>query len=173
MNLEQPTWCRVWITKEFKSDVLASSTIKGVLVYQLDINHYKTRKIRILHLSCIDFYDYTGYLKQAVDHIFTNDSCTEIQLTYKHITEDGKLVLPPELKDVAKEAGFKWRTLINEGVNSRLTLFEVVRKKDIYGEVTGLCLEPVKQTSFALISQLELNNPTDFSNSERQFQGKF
>ena len=169
----QPTWVRVWRKNRFAGKHLLESQLTGVLVYQLDNSHFKSRRILITHLSTSAFEQFEKALQQTVQHIFTTDSCTEIFIQFKHIMEEDKLVLPNELKEATKAAGFRWRMMANSANGTRLTVFEAKRNTELYPLPKDvLCHEPIKQSAISVLANLDVDDERNLLRSERQHRGR-
>lgn len=173
-TFNQPTWAKVWKRRKLLGQKLLEEQIVGIIIYQLDTSHFKSRRIVISHFSMQDFGQFDAYLKEAVSYIFSTDSCTEIFIQFKHIIEEEKLVLPVELKEGVKSVGFRWRMLVNNADGSRQTVFEAKRNVQTHPlpRETEVCHEPIKQLSFCLLSERAATNDRQLLKSERQFRGK-
>lgn len=169
----QPTWVRVWRQKKFMGQRLLEEKIIGILIYQLDSSHFKSRRLLITHYSVQDFAYFDQYLREAVDHIFQTDHCTEIHMQFNYVMDEGKLVIFPELKESVKKAGLKWRMVMNNMDGSRVCVFEAKRNPQVHGEVKAdaVCHEPLKQLSFALLSECPILNERGLLRSDRMFRG--
>jgi hypothetical protein len=167
-----PTFLRVWEKQRVRGKTVLSAELRGVAIYQLDNNYLKARRMRIVHISSVEFADFQDYLCQIIQHIFNSDDCTEIHCHFQHIKEEDKLNMFPPLKDITKAAGMKWKMMNNYEDGSRWTIFEAKRNFDKYPlKRPAANQDPVKQISMALISDYELSNCRDLLNSERQFRG--
>jgi hypothetical protein len=168
----QPTWAKVWRRKKLLGAKVLEDQIVGIILYQLDTSHFKSRRVIISHISLQDFREFDSYLKEAVAYIFNTDSCTEIFVQFKHMLEDGKLALAIELKEGVKNAGFRWRMLTNNSDGSRQTVFEAKRNIQVYPltRESEVCHEPIKQSSFCLLSERPVSNDRQLLRSERQFR---
>lgn len=170
----QPTWVRVWRSKKLMGQRQLDQQIIGMVIYQLDSSHFKTRRLLITHFSVQNYDHFEQYLKEAIDHIFRNDACTEIHMQFSYVMEDGKMVIYPELKDSVKKAGMKWRMVVNSADGSRICVFEAKRNTDMhpYALHEAACHEPLKQISFAMMSQCAILNERDMLRSDRMFRGR-
>jgi hypothetical protein len=173
-TFHQPTWAKVWKRKKLLGSRVIEDQAVGIILYQLDTSHFKSRRVIITHFSVQDFSNFEGYLREAVSYIFSTDSCTEIFLEFKHMLEEDKLVLANELKEGVKSVGFKWRMLVNNTDGSRHTIFETKRNLQTYPlpRQAEICHEPVKQLSFCLLSERPVENDRELLRSERQFRGR-
>lgn len=169
----QPTWVRMWSKKKVCGKHVLESQTQGFLVYQLDNSHFKSRRMLISHLSTESFEDFEKALQQTVKHIFSADTCTEIFIQFKHIMEEDKLVLPNELKEACKTAGFRWRMMVNSANGTRLTVFEAKRNNELYPLPKDLlCHEPIKQSAVSVLSNLQVQDERSLLSSERQHRGR-
>jgi hypothetical protein len=169
----QPTWARVWKQNKYMGAKVVEENIIGILIYQLDTNHFKTRRMLITHFSVQNFDSLDKYLREGIDYIFNNDSCSEIHFHFNHIREEDKLVFPAELKEALKKGGMKWRMVVNNQDGSRQTVFDAKRNPQIHNEAkdSAVCHEPIKQISFTLLTDCQIANLRDLMQSERQFRG--
>jgi hypothetical protein len=167
-----PTYLRVWEKQRTRGKTVLSSELRGVVIYQLDNNYLKARRMRIIHISSLEFADFQDYLAQAIQHIFNSDDCTEVHCQFQHIKEEDKLNMFPPFKDITKAAGMKWKMMNNYEDGSRWTIFEAKRNLEKFPlKRAAANHDPIKQISMALISDNELANCRDLLNSERQFRG--
>jgi hypothetical protein len=174
-SFDLPTWACAWVKKKYVGDKLTDTLLDGLLIYQLDISHFKSRRLKITHISCTNYEkNFESYLKEAVRHIFTTDSCTEIFLEFKHIKDsEDKLYLPPDIKEATKVAGFKWRMMITSEHGTRMVVFEAKRGEQYENPLKEVCLEAVKQIGYSIVSNKEVETMRDLLSSERHFRGNF
>ena len=173
-SFSKSTWVMVWKKKRYSRDSYLDSSTIGLLIYQLDLGHFKSRRMNITHISSIEYDNhFNKYLAEAVNHIFTTDQCAEIHLQFKHIRDhEDKLNLPVELKESAKTAGFRWRMMVNSADGTRLTVFEAKRGPQYSIPDTSICTEPIKQLGLVVMSDKEVEQTRSLLSSERQFRSR-
>ena len=173
-SMTKPTWLRVWRRKKLSGINVLENKIVGLMIYQQDTSMFRSRRVLISHASAEDYSNYVQFLKEGVEYIFSKDSCTEIYYQFKHIMKEDKLVLPTELKDAVKSAGFKWRLMTNSfDGNTRITIFESKRPVSLQNGTKGEeCIEPLRLVGMSILSDskvtLSENHRADHESKDTQ-----
>lgn len=126
--------CRVRVWKERSNSTKCKEKILGVSIFVIDNAYFKTRRTKFLHFSTVELPLMEEWLSNNIHHVFKTDPSEELVLSCRHayFTEDNKLAIWGELKQLMKECGLRWKMMIKKKGHSRYTVYGKSRDKEKY-----------------------------------------
>ncbi|CAG9335978.1 unnamed protein product [Blepharisma stoltei] len=110
-----------WIKKRKK--------IIGLLVFSIEPNSLFSKKVIILHISCIHFSSFNLILEHALNLIWNREDCDEIRLYFVNERPRQIKDMPKELKSLFFDFKFRWKTEIDEEIGTESYL-GILRQSD-------------------------------------------
>ena len=150
--------------------------VDGMLCVNIDHTRQSEFGAYIRHFSVVDRSQFSVALNMALDYIWTNLYADTVRIDLYHFEHEGKFQTDQEIKAalIMQKKGFKWKSLINQGVGKRHQVMQMTKPADLIvsKSVANSRKMKVNQETIMVKSALALTLQNEKSNKAFMADGR-